>query len=76
MLPLAGSFVGGSVSVSPHRPRLVASVGLLEVSLTLLALFILPSTLPQDSLSSSLCICFHQLLAQVFQVTVTLGSCL
>ena len=29
------SLVGGSVSVSPHGPRLVGSVGLLVVSLTL-----------------------------------------
>ena len=43
------SLVGGSDSVSPHEPRLVDSVGLLEVSLTPSACSILSPTLPQYS---------------------------
>ena len=46
----ACSLVGGPVSVSPHGPRLVGSVGLLVVSLTPLICSLLPPTLPQDSL--------------------------
>ena len=45
----ACSLVGGSVSVRPYRPRLVASVGFLMVSMTLLAPMILPLPLLQDS---------------------------
>lgn len=47
------SLVGGPASVSHHRPRLVDSIGLLMVSLTLLAFSILSLTLLQDSLSST-----------------------
>ena len=45
--------VGGSVSVGPHGSRLVDSVSLLVVSLTLLGCSLLFPTCPQDSLSSS-----------------------
>jgi hypothetical protein len=51
------SLVCGSVSVSPHGPRLVDSVGLLVVSLTPLAQAILFSTLPQDPLKLLMFIC-------------------
>jgi hypothetical protein len=49
----AFSLVGGLISVRPYRPRLVGSVGLPVVSLTPPASSILPSTRPQDSLSST-----------------------
>lgn len=42
----SSSLVGGSVSVSHYMPRLIYSIGLLVVSLTL------PITLPQDTESS------------------------
>jgi hypothetical protein len=51
---LACSLVGGSVSVSSHRPRVVASVGPLVVFLTPLASSILSPTLPQDFLRCSM----------------------
>ena len=43
--------------MSPHGPRLVDSVDLLVVSLTLLALSILPPTLPQGSPGSGSACC-------------------
>jgi hypothetical protein len=45
--------VGGSVSVSSYGPRLVDSVGLLDVSLTPQSSSILSLTVPQDSPSST-----------------------
>ena len=78
----ACSLVGGSGSVSPHGPRLLDPLGLLVVSLTSLAPSILPLFLPQDSLSSilcltvGLCICFYELLDETSPKTVMLGSCL
>jgi hypothetical protein len=77
-----GSMVGGSVSVSPHEPKLVDSVGLLEVSLTPLTDSILYATLPQVSLRSTwclavdLCTCLYSLLDEASQLAVVLGSCL
>ena len=44
------SLVGGLVSVSTHGPKLVESLGLLVVSLPLLACAILSPTVPQDIL--------------------------
>ena len=70
----ACSLVGASVSVGPHGPRLVYSVGLSIVSLTM--------PLLQDSLSSTYClvmgfwIYFHQLLDEASQKTVMVCSCL
>jgi hypothetical protein len=49
------SLVGGSVSVSPHVPRLVDSVGPV-VYLTHLVRSILPTTLLQDSPSFAQCL--------------------
>ena len=51
----ACSLLGGSVSMSPHRPRVVDSVGLFMVSLTPLACSVLSITIiiPQKSLSSA-----------------------
>jgi hypothetical protein len=49
----AHSLIAGSVSVTPHGPRLVDSVGLLVVSLTPPPPSILLQTLPQVSLSSA-----------------------
>ena len=76
------SLVGGSVSVSPHGSRLVDSVGLLVVSLTLLAYSVLSSTPSQDSPSTAwcfsvgLCSCLHLLLDEASQEMFMLGSCL
>ena len=49
----AWSLVSGSVSVSPHEPRLIDSVGLLAVSLTLIACSFLSHIILSDSLSSA-----------------------
>lgn len=76
----ACSLVRGLVSVSPLGPRLVDSVGCLEVSLTSLASSVLHPPLPQESLSSAqrvsvgLCVCFHQLMGKATQMAVMLGS--
>jgi hypothetical protein len=71
---------GLSVSVSPYGPSLVDFVSFLVVSLTSLALSILPPALPKYSLSSSywlamgLCICFHQLLGEATQIILMLAT--
>lgn len=49
----ACSWVGNLVSMSPHRPKLVNTVGLLVVSLTLPSCLTLSPTLPQDFPSSA-----------------------
>jgi len=72
-----GSLVGGSVSLSLYAPKLVDSVDFLVISLTCLAPSILSPSLPQDYPDSTeclgLCICFHQLLGKISQMTVMLG---
>jgi len=76
------SLVGGLVSGSPHGHKLVASVGLLVVSLTPLdSRNLSPYPFPK-SLRALLhiwlrvSICFHRLLDEASQKTVMLVSCL
>jgi len=45
--------IGGTISMNLYGPRLIDSIHLLVVSLTSLALLILPPRLPQDFLSSA-----------------------
>jgi hypothetical protein len=52
LLSYACSLLGGSVSVISYGPRLFDSVGFLVVALTSLGVSLLPSPLPDDSLSS------------------------
>lgn len=79
MSPLL-ALVGRSVSVSSYALRLVDSMGFLVVSLTPLAPTILSPPLSQGSLRSAyclavgFCICFYQLLYEIFLVTIRIGT--
>ena len=76
------SLVGGTISVRPHGPRLVDSVGFLVVSLPAPPGSFVSLALPQVFLGSArglpvgLCICHRLLLGEASQETVMLGSCL